>query len=254
MIPILLNRIAARAALFGSLMLCSCSLYAADFGGAALHLAGSAARQSLNRFSIEAFEAVQPAAPEIAAEAQLLLSEALFGLAGVGVMDAAVLSNLGARGRIWGQVVVRGAVYRRGNRHVLVARAFKLSSGEGLTTLQLELPERPLGEPPRDLRDAPVSLSSSCAGESEALRAENRGMVDIKARYWALQARSPGFSYSGLERPPGSELGDYRTLQDFYALSNSYYAQDAPVMLTAEERLRLEKLMRREAAVMRRCP
>ena len=87
--------------------------------------------------------------------------------------------------------------------------------------------------------------SEGTAGEGAA--------VELKARYWAVKVRDPGFSYSGLERAPGSELRDYGTLQRFYELFNAYYYQDGPVVLTEPESSRLKTLLEREAAALREC-
>ena len=244
-------------AAFGAALLLLCSAapcFAGEYERAAGQLAKAAGEKGFNRLAISSFTSREEAAPGEAAAAQQRLSETLYSLPGVGVMDASVLEQMRERGRLWAQVLVRGQVYRTGAGLFLVVKTFDLSIGRPMGVMQINAgPER--NDFPKDLRDAPRDVKDpACRRAAGELRSANLSAVDAKARYWAARAREPGFSYAGLDRAPGSELKDYATQQKFYALLNAYYAQDAPVTLTDEEQAGLEALMEREAAFRRDCP
>lgn len=227
---------------------------AGEYGRLADELAQNAKKHGLNRLAISGFSAEGPAGDGAAGEAQRLLSEALFKLPELGVMDAQVLEKLKERGRRWAQVLVKGRVYGTGTGLVLVVKTISTRSGRQLAIMQINIREAPQSPVPADLRDAPGDMKdSACARDLERLREENRAAVDLKARYWAAKVRDPGFSYAGLERAPGSELRDYGTLQRFYELFNAYYDQDGPVVLTEQESSRLKALLEKEAAALREC-
>ena len=246
----------AVAALGAALLrLCSAApCFAGEYERAAGQLVKAAGERGFNRLAISSFTARDQAAPGEAAQAQQRLSETLYSMPGVGVMDAPVLEKMRERGRLWAQVLVRGQVYRTSAGLFLVIKTFDLSTGRPMGIMQINAGVEP-DNFPRDLRDAPGGLKdSACAKASDELLTANLAAVDQKARYWAARAREPGFSYSGLDRAPGSELKDYATQQKFYALLNDYYGQDAPVTLTPAERTGLKELMEKETAFRRDCP
>jgi hypothetical protein len=229
--------------------------FAGEYGRLAAELAGTIKTSGLNRIAISSFSAHGLAGHPAAAEAQRRLSEELFVLPGLGVMDAVVVKKLKERGARWAQVLIKGQVYGTGDGAVLVIKAVSTRSRKQLAILQINIAEAAQSPVPADFRDAPADIKdAACVKSRNQLQEENRAAVDLKARYWAARAREPGFSYSGLAEAPGSELRDYGTLQKFYELFNAYYEQDGPVILTAAERSALTLLMEKEAIVLRDCP
>ena len=168
-------------------------------------------------------------------------------------MDAPVLEKLKGRGRPWAQALIRGSVYGESNGMTLVVRSFDLRTGRPMSTLQIALTDAGRG-PISDFRDAPAGTAeAACAGLNDEIKNANKENVDVKARYWAAQARAPGFSYAKLQRPPGSELKDYALAQKFYALVNAYYDQEGPVTLTGAEQAALKVLTGKEEDFRRNC-
>lgn len=222
----------------------------AGYDGLARELAASASGAGLNRFAVAPFKTAGDLPPGAAAQAQRRLSEALKRLPGTGVMDAEVLKGLGQREGYWAQVLLLGTVHASAGGPTLVAKAVD-RRGRTRATLQAPLPADSY---PAGLRDAPASpAQAACARRLATLDNENAAAVDLKARYWAAMARTPGFSYKGLARPPGSELRDYATMQEFYRLLNAYYAGEAPVYLSEEELSSVKWLLKKEEKDLADC-
>ncbi|HCC46842.1 MAG TPA: hypothetical protein DEQ38_01800 [Elusimicrobia bacterium] len=230
-------------------------LFGGEYELLAGRLAGTARLHGLERLAVSSFTALGGASEEEARQAQLLLSEELFKLRGAGVMDAEMLEKLGERGRLWAQMLVKGRLFRTGEGLVLVLKTVHLRSGRPITTVQMNVPETKDPPAPKDFRDAPADpATAACLKAAERLRSEGRAAVDLKARRWAARLRDPGYSGSGEERLPGSEIRDYRFRQEFYALLNEYYGREEPVALTAPETERLEDYIKSESAFLRDCP
>jgi hypothetical protein len=241
---------AAALALLWGPVLCR----AGEYERLADELVKTAKTGGVSHLAISDFTAQGKAGQNEAREAQQRLSRALFELPGIGVMDASVLETLKERGRRWAQVLIKGEVYRTKTGVVLVVKTINLRSGRQLATMQINVREDAQSSVPKDFRDAPGDIKSACAKSLEQLREANKAGVELKARYWAAKVRDPGFSYSGLDNAPGSELRDYATLQKFYKLFNAYYEQAGPVIITRTERSSLNALMGNEARVMGECP
>ncbi|MBU2572820.1 MAG: hypothetical protein KKH28_01925 [Elusimicrobia bacterium] len=229
--------------------------FAGEYERLADQLVKIAKTQKLARLAISNFNAQGQAGQDEAREAQRRLSEALFKLPGIGVMDASVLEELKERGRRWAQILVTGQVYRTKTSIALVVKMINLRSGLQMAAMQITIREEAQSSFPEDFRDAPRDTrESACAKAFEQLVDANRADVELKARYWAARVREPGFSYYELDRAPGSEITDYATMQKFYILINAYYEQDGPVILTETERARLNALLKTEDGVLRKCP
>lgn len=236
-------------------LLCGRPCLGGNYERLADELVKTAKTEGLSRLVMNNFAAQGRAGQEEAREAQLRLSEALFKLPGIGVMDATVLEKLKERGRRWAQVLIKGEVYSTETGAVLVVKTIDLRSGRRLAIIQISAGEEAQSPVPKDFRDAPGDIKrSACAEALEQLKDTNIACVELKARYWAARVREPGFSYSGLDSAPGSELRDYATLQKFYTLFNAYYEKDGPIIIPKTERLKLNTLMEKEAMVRNECP
>lgn len=107
---------------------------------------------------------------------------------------------------------------------------------------------------PGDLRDALSTPKEKACGERfKELARFNEAMVETKARYWAARLREPGFSYSGLTRNPGSEIKDRGIRSRFYDLLAKWHEGSEPPPLSAQERRKLEALMKREKKLIDEC-
>ncbi|MDQ7772661.1 MAG: hypothetical protein RDU13_03950 [Elusimicrobiales bacterium] len=82
---------------------------------------------------------------------------------------------------------------------------------------------------PPDLRDAPAApVFETCSERRRDLADANRALLELKARYWALKMREPGFDRRRLTVNPGSELGDRGLKKEFYSLLRAHFDADEP--------------------------
>lgn len=79
-----------------------------------------------------------------------------------------------------------------------------------------------------DLRDAPAD---PCADASARVNALQEDILEIKARYWAAQARTKGFSAKTLRVKPSDTIPDRGLRQRFLELMSECPADDAPLSL-----------------------
>lgn len=120
----------------------------------------------------------------------------------------------------------------------------------------ISLPDVPMpggGAAGQDLRDSVADYpAGGCVGRRAALNSGNRSMLGLKARYWALKAREPGFDARALTRNPGSEISDRGLREKFYRLL-SFYAQQAPEPLSSGESRAVEGFIAAEADFIDEC-
>ncbi|MBI5596875.1 MAG: hypothetical protein HY928_12350 [Elusimicrobia bacterium] len=79
-----------------------------------------------------------------------------------------------------------------------------------------------------DLRDAPADPCSGAAARANALQED---ILEIKARYWAAQARKKGFSAKSLAVKPADTIPDRGLRERFLELMAECPADDAPLSL-----------------------
>jgi hypothetical protein len=107
---------------------------------------------------------------------------------------------------------------------------------------------------PGDLRDAlSTPRERACEDRFRELASFNETMVETKARYWAAKLREPGFSYSELNRNPGSEIKDRGVRSRFYDLLAKWHESGEAPALSSQETRRLETLMKREKKLIDEC-
>ena len=74
----------------------------------------------------------------------------------------------------------------------------------------------------------------SCANAAQRMDGMNRKIMDLKARYWALQLKH-GLPLSGLRHNPGSEISDPELKKEFYGRTKAWVLQGDIPELTASE-------------------
>ncbi|MBU2573757.1 MAG: CsgG/HfaB family protein [Elusimicrobia bacterium] len=207
------------------------------------------------------------------------LSSAAGGMAG----DAEFLKNMLSL-----DAVVTGTVFPDGEQLKVLARLIDLKTGRVLLAAEAEegrlppdllddgftgmeppavpFPELPDGwntagrnEPgpaaARGLfRDAVADNESrSCPDRKSLLAKLNAGLVDAKARYWAVKMKTPGFSMAGLKRNPGSEIGDPGVKKRFYKLLTAYFKGGASAPSEPEKISAVLDLIEMEKRVSDEC-
>jgi hypothetical protein len=105
-----------------------------------------------------------------------------------------------------------------------------------------------------DFRDAPVSLNTeTCNARRARLSAMQAEAIDVKAKYWAQQMRSPGFSSSKLTRNPGGEIVDQAERKKFYLLLDGYNKNPESAQVSLGEMNKVLSLMNEEAKISDEC-
>jgi hypothetical protein len=105
-----------------------------------------------------------------------------------------------------------------------------------------------------DFRDAPVSLNTeSCNARRARLSVMQGSAIDVKARYWAQQMRSPVFASSKLTRNPGGEIVDQGERKKFYLLLEGYNKKPEAAQVSLGEMNTVISLMNEEAKISDEC-
>ena len=109
-----------------------------------------------------------------------------------------------------------------------------------------------------DFRDAPAPAAvpvkeGACGARKAQLAARQLGALELKARYWALRMRQPGFSTSGLKRNPGGEIIEAAARQKFYNMLNGYHRDGSVRELDGGELAAVTGLMDEENKISDEC-
>lgn len=249
-----------------------------DYGRLASGLAQAAIGHGLPRVAMGAFTSAGASAEE---EARFASEKTAAGLAagtGIQFMDLAVLEAAAGGREGWlallpaktrPQALIKGTVFKEGEKITVIARLVEASTGRVLASLQAvsrarfsELPPVPdmdWGSAPavaavRDpFRDAPADGGFNCSAAFKEMDRVNAGAAELKARYWAAKMKEPGFVTGSLTRNPGSEIRDPQLKQKFYDLLTRYYGEEDAPGLSRDQSARLEDFMGRESGVIDRC-
>ena len=251
---------------------------AGDYSGLASGLAQAAVGHGLSRVAMGAFSSANASAEE---EARFATEKTAAGLAagtGIQFLDLAVLeaaaggregwlARLPARTRP--QALVKGTVFKEGEKITVMARLVEASTGRVLASLQAvsrvrfsELPPVPdmdWGSAPTvaavkdPFRDAPADGGFNCSAAFREMDRVNAGAAELKARYWAAKMKERGFVMGSLTRNPGSEIRDPQLKQKFYDLLTRYYGEEEAPGLSDGQAAKLEEFMGRESGVIDRC-
>lgn len=114
-----------------------------------------------------------------------------------------------------------------------VAEAYEYQTGRRYHPRAKKAAQAPRAELARlpydsELRDAPADPCSDAAARVNALQED---ILDIKARYWAAQARRKGFSAKALAVKPADTIPDRGLRQRFLELMSECPSDDAPLSL-----------------------
>jgi hypothetical protein len=105
-----------------------------------------------------------------------------------------------------------------------------------------------------DFRDAPSDEPLGNCGDRRArLAMMQRGALEAKAKYWALQLRSPEFERAALTRNPGAEIENEADRKRFYQLLEFYHRAEEVPHLNAAEMNSVVKVMAEEGKVSDEC-
>lgn len=99
---------------------------------------------------------------------------------------------------------------------------------------------------------AQPALAPDCGGAQETVDDLERGLVDLKARYWALRIER-GLALSSLTRNPGSEIDDAGIRARFYERLKEYTDGRQLAALSADELERLQRTMKEIRRVQDAC-
>lgn len=179
--------------------------------------------------------------------------------------------------------VVTGVVFADGDVLRVFARLIDVRTGrvllavEGETGRQtqdllggrledMEPPEVPFPElgaeresrlaaaPRAAFRDAVSDFETvACSGRRSLITRLNSELVDLKARYWAIRMKIPGFTMRSLTKNPGSEIGDPEVRARFYKLLAAYYKDSSGARLGPEERSEVAGLIKMETRISDEC-
>ncbi|MBI5211267.1 MAG: hypothetical protein HY927_14940 [Elusimicrobia bacterium] len=74
-----------------------------------------------------------------------------------------------------------------------------------------------------------------CPSARRKIHEMERGMTDVKARFWAIKLKDRDFSVASLKRNPGSEIADPQLKEFFYSRLRYWHQEDYVPGLTREE-------------------
>ncbi|MGD9643323.1 MAG: hypothetical protein AB7V08_11355 [Elusimicrobiales bacterium] len=249
-----------------------------EYGRLASGLVQAAIGHGMSRVAMGAFSSAGASAEEDARFASERTAAGLAAGTGIqfldlGVLEAAAggregwLARLPAKTRP--QALVKGTVFKEGEKITVMVRLVEASTGRVLASLQAvsrarfsELPpvpdmdwgSAPEVAPVRDpFRDAPADGGFNCSAAFREMDRVNAGAAELKARYWAAKMKEPGFVVGSLTRNPGSEIRDPLLKQKFYELLTRYYGEEDAPAISRDQTARLEEFMGRESGVIDRC-
>lgn len=78
-------------------------------------------------------------------------------------------------------------------------------------------------------------------GGVAACDTSDSGVIEARARYWAIRLRDPGFSPGSLKGNPGSEIAEPRLRERFYSRLRMWYGEERIPPLDERERLLLTR-------------
>jgi len=178
--------------------------------------------------------------------------------------------------------VVTGTVFPDGEKLIVLARVIELKTGRVILAAEaeaerlpsdlfdgsfagMEPPDVPFPELPMDWNSEPAAAqasfrdavadnkSQSCPDRRSLLTKLNAGLVDTKARYWAIKMKAPGFSMQNLKKNPGSEIGTPDVKARFYKLLAAYFKSGEAAPLEPEKISAVLDLMEMEKRISDEC-
>lgn len=258
--------------------------YSDEYGTLAKKLARAAAAAGVRKVAVAGFSPKGAASQEEADFIAEQISSRLYATKKVEVVERALLDKvLGERKLMEGlrpdgawlddlsgfaaaEAVVTGTVFAAMGSVRIIVKMVDPCSGKLLAAVEAEAGREAESRAAREelplpaFYAAPVPAdalagapSAGCAARSRELKEQNGRNVRLKAKYWALKMREPGFSYSRVTRNPGSELRDGATKNEFYRLLAMFYSAETPAVMDEEELRSLRALMAKEEEVYGDC-
>lgn len=185
-------------------------------------------------------------------------------LARTGLVDPALARRLGML--LAAEGLVTGSFLRVGRQVSVHARLIDVETGEIIAAVERRAPlDRPAGAPAAAALPAPApepflagstgfrdAPADSCDGAPERVDRLEREILDVKARYWAIQLKN-GTSLAGLKANPGSTISDPALKRAFYDRMRYWYALDSVPALTAAEVRRFVSIDEQAYSLYRDC-
>lgn len=185
------------------------------------------------------------------------------GLDKKGLRDPAVLKKLGEHLKV--DSVLSGRFSVRGKQAFYHPRLTDVRSGKSVWAREqrvardvvVAVPQFKIEPPVLDpenalaMRDAPSDYEA-CAGAGERVDAMENQIMDLKARYWALQL-SRGVSYKGIKYNPGSTISDPFLRKAFYGRMKAWMKQDVIPELTPHETIQFAQIDEEAFRLARSC-
>lgn len=272
------------ACCFAALLTSPAAVFAGDYSALAKKLARAAAEAGVKKVAVAGFSPKGSASQEEADFIAEQISGSLYATKKVEVVERALLGKVleerklmeglrpdggwleGLSGMAEAEAVVTGTVYAALGSVRVIAKLVDPCSGRLLAAVESESGRAaapapaPAGLPLPGFYVAPSpgdplagTPSAGCAARSRELRELNSRNVRVKAKFWAMKMREPGFSYNRLTRNPGSELKDGATKSEFYRLLAMFYSSEEAPDMSEEELRSLNLLLAREEAVYGDC-
>jgi len=95
--------------------------------------------------------------------------------------------------------------------------------------------------------------AQGCSGWEERVDRLQAGALELKARFWVEQMRSPSFSLKEIRRNPGSEIRNLQIRAAFYRRLRELYDAGVRTLLTQEELSLLQAAEAQAARLMEGC-
>jgi TolB-like protein len=188
-------------------------------------------------------------------------------LAVLGISDSIQTLKLGTILSV--DAIISGSVFAAGDNLKIIAKMIDVRNGKIIHAFEGETQREWLDGPelvkfdvklvkfdefPSDFRDSPNDVQEdNCTKFHSELQVLQKMTVELKARYWALTMKSPGFSNSMLTRNPGSEITNREMKQEFYELLKRYYRTENLPQLTYAEKERIKSVFEKEKKVNDEC-
>ncbi len=163
-------------------------------------------------------------------------------------VDAVVSGSFVTRGGEW---IVKASFVNVETGRVAGSRKRLLSKDVIVSVPELVV-DAPVFEEGEGLRDALADFPSPCDGAAGRVDALEKSILDLKARYWALQLKG-GLDLRSLTYNPGTIITDPELKRLFYTRMKQWYAQDTIPTLHPTEAKTFAKIDERAFRLARDC-
>ena len=166
-----------------------------------------------------------------------------------GIMDQDTVKNLG---KVLGvDAILTGSIIELRNERVEInARLINTETAQVMAAdtarMNKDWEDRPIGDdistwivPVPELNgDFFKTGGTTCLSRVDEVE---RGLLDLKARYWAERLKDPTFTLRSLKRNPGAEIRDDEMRKQFFVMMREHYDAPARTPLLPSEQTQLAK-------------